>query len=194
MRPFFVSLREGVPEGGTYSRVGACPYLLEPIYEPRPCKGLISRILLRGKPRQRYAPLTGAAARIDEHWREIGASPYPKYEPLSGAAAPQPPCYLVKNRAEISLNFAPHLSTPPSPLYQSYFSGFSPYLLPPKTYANTTHPPSAAPHPQPLLVCLLPVGARRAHRAQPRHDNKHRFQQFQQQMAGGCHQSRHQRP
>ena len=65
------------PEGGTYSRVGACPYLLDPIYEPRPCKGLISRILLRGKPRPRYAPLTGAAARIDELRREIGASPYP---------------------------------------------------------------------------------------------------------------------
>ena len=43
----------------------------------RPCKGLISRILLRGKPRQRYAPLTGAAVRIDELRREIGASPYP---------------------------------------------------------------------------------------------------------------------
>ena len=42
-----------------------------------PCKGLISRILLRGKPRQRYAPLTGAEARIDELRREIGASPYP---------------------------------------------------------------------------------------------------------------------
>ena len=78
MRPFFVSLREEAPEGGTYSRVGACPYLLEPIYEPRPCKGLISRILLRCKPRQRYAPLTGAEARTDEHWQEIGASPYPE--------------------------------------------------------------------------------------------------------------------
>ena len=65
------------PEGGSYSRVGACPYLLEPIYEPCPCKGLISRQILRGKPRPRYAPLTGAAARIDELWREIGASPYP---------------------------------------------------------------------------------------------------------------------
>jgi hypothetical protein len=32
---------------------------------------------LRGKPRQRYAPLTGAKARIDELRREIGASPYP---------------------------------------------------------------------------------------------------------------------
>ena len=74
-----------LPERGTYSRVGACPYLLDPIYEPRPCKGLISRILLRGKPRPRYAPLTGAAARIDKLRREIGASPYPKYEPLSGA-------------------------------------------------------------------------------------------------------------
>ena len=65
------------PERGSYSRIGACPYLLGPIYEPRPCKGLISRILLRGKPRQRYAPLTGAEARIDELRREIGASPYP---------------------------------------------------------------------------------------------------------------------
>ena len=43
----------------------------------RPCKGLISRMLLRGKPRPRYAPLTGAEARIDELRREIGASPYP---------------------------------------------------------------------------------------------------------------------
>ena len=75
------------------------------------------------------------------------------------------------------------------------FSGFPPISFPLKTYAHTTHPPSAAPPPQPLLVCLLPVGARRAHRAQSRHAaNKHRFQQFQQQMAGGCHQSRHQRP
>ena len=75
--PYFGQCGASAPEGGTYSRVGASPYLLGPIYEPRPCKGLISRILLRGKPRQRYAPLTGAAARIGEHWREIGASPYP---------------------------------------------------------------------------------------------------------------------
>ena len=34
-----------------------------------------------------------------------GRAPILEYEPLSGAAAPQPPCYLVKNRAEISLNF-----------------------------------------------------------------------------------------
>ena len=54
-------------------------------FEHPTCKGLISRILLRGKPRQQYAPLTGAEARVDEHWREIGASPYPKYEPLTGA-------------------------------------------------------------------------------------------------------------
>ena len=85
--PYFGQCGVSAPEGGTYSRVGACPYLLDLIYEPRPCKGLISRILLRGKPRQRYAPLTGAAARVDELRREIGASPYPKYEPLSGAAA-----------------------------------------------------------------------------------------------------------
>ena len=75
--PYFGQCGASAPEGGTYSRVGACPYLLGPIYEPRPCKGLISRMLLRGKPRQRYAPLTGAAARIDELRREIGASPYP---------------------------------------------------------------------------------------------------------------------
>ena len=55
------------PCKGLIFRVGACPCLLRPIYEPRPCKGLISRDLQRGKPRQRYAPLTGAAARIDEH-------------------------------------------------------------------------------------------------------------------------------
>ena len=35
------------PCKGLIFRVGACPYLLRPIYEPRPCKGLISRILLR---------------------------------------------------------------------------------------------------------------------------------------------------
>ena len=87
--PYCGQCGASAPEGGTYSRVGACPYLLDPIYESRPCKGLISRILLRGKPRPRYAPLTGAAARIDELRREIGASPYPKYEPLSGAAVPQ---------------------------------------------------------------------------------------------------------
>ena len=52
-------------------------YLIFLDFEHPTCKGLISRILLRGKPRPRYAPLTGAAARIDEHWREIGASPYP---------------------------------------------------------------------------------------------------------------------
>ena len=74
------------------------------------------------------------------------------------------------------------------------FSGFPPISFPPKTYANTTHPPFAVSPTQPQLVSLLPVGARRAHRAQPRHANKHRFQQLQQQMAGGCHQSRHQRP
>ena len=83
-------LRGIAPERGSYSRIGACPYLLGPIYEPRPCKGLISRILLWGKSRQRYAPLTGAEARIDELRREIGASPYPKCEPLSGAAAQHP--------------------------------------------------------------------------------------------------------
>ena len=87
---------------GTYSRVGACPYLLGPIYESRPCKGLISRFLLRGKPRSRYAPLTGAAARIGELRWEIGASPYPKYEPLSGAAIAM---LFGQNRAEIFLYF-----------------------------------------------------------------------------------------
>ena len=35
------------PCKGLIFRVGACPYLLRLIYEPRPCKGLISRILLR---------------------------------------------------------------------------------------------------------------------------------------------------
>ena len=52
-------------------------YLIFLDFEHPTCKGLISRILLRGLPRQRYAPLTGAEARADEHWREIGASPYP---------------------------------------------------------------------------------------------------------------------
>ena len=94
--PYFGQCGASAPEGGTYSRVGACPYLLDPIYGPRPCKGLISRILLRGKPRPRYAPLTGAAARIDELRREIGASPYPKYEPLSGAAVPHPSCAAIR--------------------------------------------------------------------------------------------------
>ena len=76
-RPYVPNLRRQRPFQGLIFRVGACPYLLEPIYEPRPCKGLISRQMLRGKPRPRYAPLTGAAARIDELRREIGASPYP---------------------------------------------------------------------------------------------------------------------
>ena len=72
-------LRGIAPERGSYSRIGACPYLSPQLINSRfcPCKGLISRTLLRGKPRQRYAPLTGAEARIDELRREIGASPYP---------------------------------------------------------------------------------------------------------------------
>ena len=64
-------LRGIAPEKGAYSRVGACPYLLGPIYEPRPCKGLISRILLRGKPRQRYAPLTGRVFKIQKKSRTV---------------------------------------------------------------------------------------------------------------------------
>ncbi len=82
--------------------------LIRTSWRQRPRKGLISRNIQRGKPRQRYAPLTGAAARIDEHWREIGASPYPKYEPLSGAAASQQLYYLVKNRADF-LDSSPSL-------------------------------------------------------------------------------------
>ena len=78
---------------------------MESIYEPRPCKGLISRQMLRGKPRPRYAPLTGAAARIDELRREIGASPYPGICAPFRGNPPQLPCYLAQNRTETFLDF-----------------------------------------------------------------------------------------
>ena len=106
-------MRRQRPWKGLIFRVGACPYLLGPINEPRPCKGLISRILLRGKPRPRYAPLTGAVARIDELRREIGASPYPGiWAPFRGNPCRLPPrrnslirlirCYAVRGQHQIA--------------------------------------------------------------------------------------------
>ena len=74
------------PERGSYSRIGACPYLSPQLINSRfcPCKGLISLAGLAPQHLSRYEPLTGA--RFINRPQEVGASPYPKYEPLSGAA------------------------------------------------------------------------------------------------------------
>ena len=72
------------PERGSYSRIGACPYLSPQLIDSRfcPCKGLISLAGLAPQHLSRYEPLTGA--RFINRPQEVGASPYPKYEPLSG--------------------------------------------------------------------------------------------------------------
>ena len=72
------------PERGSYSRIGACPYLPPQLIDSRfcPCKGLISWAGLAPQQDSRYEPLTGA--RFINQPQEVGASPYPKYEPLSG--------------------------------------------------------------------------------------------------------------
>ena len=76
------------PERGSYSRIGACPYLLPQLINSRccPCKGRISWAGLAPQHLSRYEPLTGA--RFINRLQEVGASPYPKYEPPSGALAP----------------------------------------------------------------------------------------------------------
>ena len=79
------------PERGSYSRIGACPYLSPQCINSRccPCKGRISLAGLAPQQDSRYEPLTGA--RFINRPQEVGASPYPKYEPLSGAKlSPQP--------------------------------------------------------------------------------------------------------
>ena len=77
------------PERGSYSRIGACPYLPPQLINSRccPCKGRISLAGLAPQHLSRYEPLTGA--RFINRLQEVGASPYPKYEPPSGALAPQ---------------------------------------------------------------------------------------------------------
>ena len=82
-------MRGIAPERGSYSRIGACPYLPPQLINSRccPCKGRISWAGLAPQYLSRYEPLTGA--RFINRPQEVGASPYPKYEPLSGALAPQ---------------------------------------------------------------------------------------------------------
>ena len=85
------------PERGSYSRIGACPYLPPQLIDSRccPCKGRISWAGLAPQHLSRYEPLTGA--RFINRLQEVGASPYPKYEPPSGALAPQfPPSAATK--------------------------------------------------------------------------------------------------
>ncbi len=72
-------LRGIAPERGSYSRIGACPYLPPWFPVPRccPCKGRISLAGLAPQYLSRYVPLTGA--RFINRLQEVGASPYPKY-------------------------------------------------------------------------------------------------------------------
>ena len=72
------------PERGSYSRIGACPYLSPQLINSRfcPCKGRISWVGLAPQQDSRYEPLTGA--RFINRPQKVGASPYPKYEPLTG--------------------------------------------------------------------------------------------------------------
>jgi|GEM_PF-2148908 len=73
------------PVRGSYSRIGARPYLPPQLIDSRccPCKGRISLAGLAPQQDSRYEPLTGA--RFINRPQEVGASPYPKYEPLTGA-------------------------------------------------------------------------------------------------------------
>ena len=82
-------LRGIAPERGSYSRIGACPYLPPQLINSRccPCKGRISWAGPAPQHQSRYEPLTGA--RFINRPQEVGASPYPKYEPPSGALARQ---------------------------------------------------------------------------------------------------------
>ena len=84
-------MRGIAPERGSYSRIGARPYLPPVLSDSRccPCKGRISWAGLAPQQDSRYEPLTGA--RFINRPQTVGASPYPKYEPLSGAKlSPQP--------------------------------------------------------------------------------------------------------
>ena len=105
-------LRGIAPEGGSYSRIGARPYLPPVLSDSRccPCKGRISWAGLAPQQDSRYEPLTGA--RFINRPQKVGASPYPKYEPLTGAMLspqPSPPslckqselqCYRPNHRRE----------------------------------------------------------------------------------------------
>ena len=117
-------MRGIAPERGSYSRIGARPYLPPVLSDSRccPCKGRISWAGLAPQQDSRYEPLTGA--RFINQLQEVGASPYPKYEPLTGAVLspqPSPPslceqselqCYRRNLRAphfasKVSYNAAP---------------------------------------------------------------------------------------
>ena len=91
---------------GSYSRIGACPYLSPQLINSRccPCKGRISWAGLAPQQDSRYEPLTGA--RFINRPQKVGASPYPIYEPLTGAVLspqPSPPHFASK----VSYNAAP---------------------------------------------------------------------------------------
>ena len=90
------------PEGGSYSRIGACPYLPPVLIDSRccPCKGRISLAGLAPQQDSRYEPLTGA--RFINWPQKVGASPYPKYEPLTGAMlSPQPSSPSLCKQSEL---------------------------------------------------------------------------------------------
>ena len=76
------------PERGSYSRIGACPYLPPQLINSRccPCKGRISWAGLAPQQDSRYEPLTGA--RFINRIQKVGASPYPGIcAPFRGAGA-----------------------------------------------------------------------------------------------------------
>ena len=87
-RALAARVRGIAPERGSYSRIGACPYLPPLLINSCccPCKGRISLAGLAPQHLSRYEPRTGA--RFINRLQEVGASPYPKYEPPSGALAP----------------------------------------------------------------------------------------------------------
>ena len=81
-------LRGIAPERGSYSRIGACPYLPPQLINSRccPCKGRISWAGLAPQQDSRYEPLTGA--RFINRIQKVGASPYPGIcAPFRGAGA-----------------------------------------------------------------------------------------------------------
>ena len=99
---FYQDGRGIAPERGSYSRIGACPYLPPVLIDSRccPCKGRISWAGLAPQQDSRYEPLTGA--RFINQLQEVGASPYPKYEPLTGAVlSPQPSSPSLCKQSEL---------------------------------------------------------------------------------------------
>ena len=97
IRNFVTGGHGAAPERGSYSRIGACPYLSPQLINSRccPCKGRISLAGLAPQQDSRYEPLTGA--RFINRPQKVGASPYPKYEPLSGAPLYQPFFFWILN-------------------------------------------------------------------------------------------------